>query len=150
MDISTSATAGSPAHPNLQLWDKLYQGNKDEWTNEKADKELFKFHEILTDGKTGLNILIPMCGKSLIMLWFAEKGHRVVGIEWSEIAVKQFFEGNGLAYSTKLCKIGEIEMPVYSANDKTITIYCGDLAFKEDNLDVSLTMDPLGHLTLLM
>ena len=61
MDISTTATAGSPAHPNLQLWDKLYQGKKDECTNEKADKELFKFHDILTDGKIGLDILVPMC-----------------------------------------------------------------------------------------
>ena len=112
MDISTSATAGSPANPNLQFWDKLYQGRKDGWTNENVNIELFKFHDILTDGKTGLDILVPMCGKTLIMLWFAEKGHRVVGIEWSEIAVKQFFEENGLAYNTKLCKIGGIEMHV--------------------------------------
>jgi thiopurine S-methyltransferase len=63
------------------------------------------------------------------------RGHRVVGIEWSEIAVKQFFEESGLAYSTKSCRIGGIEMPVYTAHDKAITIYCGDLfAFKEENL----------------
>ena len=50
MNISTSATTGSPAHPNLQLWDTLYQVKIDEWTNEKADKELFKFHDNLIDG----------------------------------------------------------------------------------------------------
>ena len=135
MDASTSTIAVSPAHPNKQLWDKLYKGKKDEWTSEKTDKELFKFHDVLTNGKTGLAILVPLCGKSQIMQWFAEGGHHVVGIEWSELAVKQFFEENGLAYSIKSCTIGGIEMPVYTASDKAITIYCGDLfAFKEDNL----------------
>jgi thiopurine S-methyltransferase len=136
MDASTSTTAVSPAHPNLQLWDKLYEAKKDEWTSEKVDKEVFKFYDVLVNGsKTGLAILVPMCGKSRIMLWFAERGHRVVGIEWSELAVKQFFEENGLAYSTKSCRIGGIEMSVYTGHDIAITIYCGDLfAFKEDNL----------------
>ena len=135
MDASTCTTAASPAHPNLQLWDKLYEGKKDEWTSEKADKELFKVHDVLVNGKTGLAILVPMCGKSQILLWFAERGHRVVGIEWSGVAIKQFFEDNGLAYSTTSCIIGGIEMSMHTAHDKAITIYCGDLfAFKEDNL----------------
>ena len=98
MDASTSTTSALPAHQNLPLWDKLYEGKKDEWTSEKADKELLKFHDVLINGKTGLTILVPMCGKSRIMLRFAERGHRIVGIEWSGVAVKQFFEENGLAY----------------------------------------------------
>ena len=139
MDVSTCSTAVLPAHSklNLQFWDTLYQGKKDDWTCDKKDKELFKFHDVLVNGKTGLSVLIPMCGRSLIVLWCAERGHRVVGIEWSELAIKQFFVKNDLAYSSKSCRIGGIEMPVYTctAHDKSITIYCGDLfAFKEDNL----------------
>lgn len=127
--------SGSPAHPNKQLWDKLYQDQKDGWTCEKADKELLKFHDILTDTKTGLDILVPMCGKTQVMLSLAEKGHRVIGIDFSELAVKQFFEENSLAYSIWSCNIGEVEMSVYTGKDKAITIYCGDLfAFKQDNL----------------
>ncbi len=92
MDASTSTTAATvpPAHLNLQFWDTLYQGKKDDWTGEKKDKELFKFHDVLINGKTGLAILVPMCGKSRIVRWFAKRGHRVVGIEWSELAIKQF------------------------------------------------------------
>ena len=121
--------------PNYQIWDRIYEDQGDGWTSEKVNKELLKFHDVLINCKTGLAILVPMCGKSRIMLWFAERGHRVVGIEWSGVAVKQFFEENCLAYNTKSCIIGGIEMPVYTAHDKTITIYCGDLfAFKEDNL----------------
>ena len=136
MTTSTSASSnGSPAHPNVQLWDKLYREQKDVWTKEAVDKELLKFIDTLTDGKTGLDVLVPMCGRSLVMLSFAEKGHRVVGIEWSKPAVKQFFEENNLAYSTLSHDLGGVQVPVYTANDKAITIYCGDLfAFKEDNL----------------
>ena len=136
MDTSNYvAKFGSPTHPDMRLWEKLYQEQKDEWTSEAIDKELLQFQDILTDGKTGLDVFIPMCGKSQVMLSFAEKGHRVVGIEWSELPVKQFFEENGLAYSIRSSDIGGVEMPVYTAHDKTITIYCGDLfAFKEDNL----------------
>ena len=135
MDNSSSTTVGSPAHPNMQFWNKLYQDKKDEWTSEATDKELLKFYDILTDTKTDLDVLVPMCGKTQVMLSFAEKGHRVVGIEWSELAVKQFFEENCLEYTTQSRSIGGTEMPVYKANDKAITVYCGDLfAFKQDDL----------------
>ena len=43
MDISNVVAVGSPAHPNVQLWDMLYQKGKDEWTKEAEDQELLKF-----------------------------------------------------------------------------------------------------------
>ena len=123
------------AHPNKELWDYLYQTWRDIWTSVLADKELLKFVDVLTDGKKGLKILLPMCSKTEGMLTLAEQGHSVTGIEWSELAVKQFFECNNLEYDTKVYKAGDVKMPVYVAKDKAITIYCGDIfAFKEDNL----------------
>lgn len=41
-------------------------------------------------------VFVPLCGKSLDMLWLLEQGYRVVGIEISRIAVAAFFEENGL------------------------------------------------------
>lgn len=41
-------------------------------------------------------ILVPLCGKSLDMLWLAEQGHPVIGIEISQLAVESFFTENGL------------------------------------------------------
>ncbi len=45
----------------------------------------------------GANILVPLCGKSLDMLWLADQGYRVTGIELSERAAKDFFAENHLA-----------------------------------------------------
>ncbi len=44
----------------------------------------------------GGRVLVPMCGKSLDMLWLRERGLNVVGIELSEKAVAAFFAENGL------------------------------------------------------
>jgi len=44
----------------------------------------------------GGTVLVPLCGKSLDMLWLAGQGHKVVGIELSEIAVRDFLSENKL------------------------------------------------------
>ena len=135
MDTLNATATGSPARPNVQLWDMLYQKGKDEWTKEAADQELLKFRSTLTESKTGLDIFVPMCGKTKVMLSLAEEGHRVVGIEWSKVAVEQFFEENNLEYTTQLCSIGGTDIPMYKAKGKAVTIYCGDFfAFKQHKL----------------
>lgn len=44
----------------------------------------------------GSRVCVPLCGKSLDMVWLAEQGHRVLGIELSKLAVTQFFDERGL------------------------------------------------------
>lgn len=45
-------------------------------------------------------VLVPLCGKSLDMLWLAAQGHRVLGVELSPLAIAQFLEENRLTAST--------------------------------------------------
>ncbi|MNF73495.1 Thiopurine S-methyltransferase [compost metagenome] len=40
---------------------------------------------------TGCQVLVPLCGKTLDMLWLAGQGHRVLGVELAERAVEDFF-----------------------------------------------------------
>jgi len=42
-------------------------------------------------------VLVPLCGKSLDLLWLQDQGHVVVGIELSDIALQAFFMENGVA-----------------------------------------------------
>lgn len=44
----------------------------------------------------GRRVFVPLAGKSLDMLWLAGRGHRVLGVELSQIAVDGFFAENGL------------------------------------------------------
>ncbi len=41
-------------------------------------------------------VFVPLCGKSVDMVWLRERGHRIVGVELSERAVADFFVEQGI------------------------------------------------------
>lgn len=47
------------------------------------------------------HVLVPLCGKSLDMLWLHEQGYAVTGIELSQKAVEDFFAENSLEFDTR-------------------------------------------------
>ncbi|QXL85201.1 thiopurine S-methyltransferase [Comamonas sp. NLF-1-9] len=57
---------------------------------------LLQKHWPSLDLAQGSKVFVPLAGKSLDMLWLAEQGLRVLGVELSELAVKQFFAEHGL------------------------------------------------------
>jgi len=44
----------------------------------------------------GATVFVPLCGKSLDMVWLADQGHKIIGNELSEIAIDEFFASLGL------------------------------------------------------
>jgi thiopurine S-methyltransferase len=44
----------------------------------------------------GDDVLVPLCGKSVDMRWLARRGCRVTGVELSDIAVRDFFQAQGI------------------------------------------------------
>jgi thiopurine S-methyltransferase len=40
-------------------------------------------------------VFVPLCGKSCDMIWLATQGHRVIGVELSDVAVQEFFKDGG-------------------------------------------------------
>ena len=65
-------------------------------------------------------VFVPLCGKSLDMLWLAAQGHRVIGVELSEIAAQEFFSEQNV--QPDIQQLGHFAS--YSANN--VTILCGD------------------------
>ena len=45
---------------------------------------------------SGGRVLVPLCGRSLDMVWLAQRGHPVIGVELSPIAAAGFFEHESL------------------------------------------------------
>ena len=62
-------------------------------------------------------VLVPLCGKSLDMLWLLSQGYHVIGMELSEQAVLQFFQENQLTYT--------VNSSCYQAEH--LTIWVGDI-----------------------
>lgn len=48
-------------------------------------------------------VLVPLCGRSLDMAWLAARGHMVVGIELSPLAVEGFFAHERLTPTRERC-----------------------------------------------
>lgn len=44
----------------------------------------------------GGRVFVPLAGKTLDMAWLAARGHPVLGVELSRLAVEQFFQEHGL------------------------------------------------------
>ena len=44
--------------------------------------------------KAAARVFVPLCGKSLDLIWLAEQGFDVIGIELSPLAVQAFFSEN--------------------------------------------------------
>lgn len=70
----------------LDRWQRADTG----FHQESAHDYLVKHWSALGVPK-GAEVLVPLCGKSLDMVWLAEHGHGVLGLELSEVAVDAFF-----------------------------------------------------------
>lgn len=68
----------------------------------------------------GAPVFVPLCGKSLDMLWLREQGHPVFGIELSRKAVEAFFHENEIEPS-----VNETERFVEFSSDQ-LTLFAGD------------------------
>lgn len=77
----------------LERWEKQQIG----FHLSDVNKNLLKYFESLGVAK-GSCLFVPLCGKSLDMLWLVEQGYKVVGVELSEIAIKDFFKENNLFF----------------------------------------------------
>jgi thiopurine S-methyltransferase len=66
-------------------------------------------------------VLVPLCGKSLDMMWLAAQGHRVIGVELSPLAVDDFFREQDIEADTRAAG------PFTVRSAGPITIWCGDI-----------------------
>jgi thiopurine S-methyltransferase len=70
--------------------------------------------------KPGTPVFVPLCGKSLDMLWLQQQQHPVIGVELSRIAVEAFFQENDITPTRT--DLGLLQL--FEADN--IRLYCGD------------------------
>lgn len=82
--------------------------------------------------KPGMRIFVPLCGKSLDLIWLANQGYEVVGIELSPLAVEAFFAENNL--KVERTHVAGLEY----WQSESISLFCGDF--------FALTAETLGQI----
>ncbi len=66
-------------------------------------------------------VFVPLCGKSLDMVWLRQRGHPVFGVELAEAAVRGFFEEQSIRFEVAENRDG---LPRFSGGG--FRIYCGN------------------------
>jgi len=100
----------------IQRWEEKNIGFHDESVNSLLVKHFKKLNL-----KHSSNIFVPLCGKTLDISWLLMSGHNIVGVELSEIAVKELFEELYI-----LPKISE-ENGMICYQNEGIRIFVGDV-----------------------
>lgn len=117
-------------------WLEFWENNEINWHSDVVTQELEEYLGLLKL-EPGDKVFFPLCGKSLDMTYILNQGFSVIGVELSEIGIKQFFHENELDFT--ISQVGEFDL--YSA--KNIEIYCGDFfSLTSNNLcDVKAVFD---------
>ncbi|XP_014452443.1 thiopurine S-methyltransferase [Alligator mississippiensis] len=104
-------------------WLQKWEANNIGFHNEQGHPLLKKHLDLLLNGRSGLRIFFPLCGKAVEMKWLADMGHSVIGVEFSEQALKDFFVEQNLSYSEG--SIPEIsKAKVFKSTSGNISLYC--------------------------
>lgn len=131
--ITTSPFTSRDSH----LWLKLWRNKKQESFHQKEVNSLLTRFWPDLGLLPGSRVFVPLCGKSQDMVWLAQQGHDVVGVELSPVAAEAFFCEN--KFSPIKQKMGEFTL---WRHDR-ITILCGDyFALKKEMLgDIDVVYD---------
>ncbi len=114
-----SAASRSIAVMEPDFWHQRWQENQIGFHQETINAHLRTFWPGL-GLPPGAPVFVPLCGKSLDMLWLRSQGHPVIGVELSEIAANDFFSENRLPPTVTH------EPPFKKFTADGVTIYCGD------------------------
>ena len=80
---------------DAEFWRQRWQDNQIGFHQDQPTP-LMQKHWPSIGAPPGCRVFVPLAGKSRDMLWLAAQGHRVLGVELSQLAVEQFFAEHGL------------------------------------------------------
>lgn len=101
------------------FWEQRWQ-RRDIGFHQPHIHEQLKQHWPSLNLPRGSAVFVPMAGKSRDMIWLATQGHRIIGVELSDIAVREFFTEGGQTPAIT----SEENFEISSAGP--FSLYCGD------------------------
>lgn len=90
-----------------EYWLKRWQEGRTGWHHEQPMPLLVQHWPALALPR-GARVLVPLCGKSVDMLWLSGQGFEVLGVELSPIAVESFLAENALHARTRPSEMGTV------------------------------------------
>nr|XP_006818717.1 PREDICTED: thiopurine S-methyltransferase-like [Saccoglossus kowalevskii] len=141
----------------VEKWNERWEEGKTSFHLPHVHKLLAEHSKTLINGRKGIKILFPLCGKTMDMKWLADQGHTVIGVEISNIAIQQFFVENNIEYTINhvdgLVK-GEVYQQrltynkgrsLYNVLNETVTIPTKHEHFQNIKFDQKRIYDIIGQ-----
>jgi thiopurine S-methyltransferase len=105
------------AQPDHDFWIGRWKRGEIGWHQTEPEPALSSYFSKLRPTR----VFVPLCGKSLDLVWLHSHGHEVVGAELSALACETFFEENKISYEKKIAG----DLTLYSS--ERLSIYQGDV-----------------------
>ncbi len=123
-------------HPDHALWKQGWRANHIPFHLDHVHPLLLRFWAMLGLDGTG-PVFVPLCGKSLDIMWLHKLGHPVLGVELSPVAVRQLFKAAHRQATSH--KHGALTC----WSQDRLAIYCGDFfaLTRQDLLGVRAVYD---------
>ncbi len=110
------------------FWQERWADNQIGFHQKSVNRLLAKYWNTMQIPQ-GAHVLVPLCGKSLDMLWLGKAGYSVTGTELSDIAVQSFFLENRLRFNAATAP------PFKTYESRPIRLLAGDhFELTEDHL----------------
>lgn len=101
------------------LWQQCWRDRQTDFHQTEVSPLLPRFWRGL-DLAPGSRVFVPLCGKSLDMIWLAQQGYEVIGLELSPVAVRAFYKENHMQPTRRT--VGRFTL----WQSGKIAILCGD------------------------
>ncbi|KAM4706063.1 thiopurine S-methyltransferase-like isoform 1-T2 [Rhinophrynus dorsalis] len=114
-------------------WVQRWENRNIAFHQDNIHQFLSEFLDTMLNNREQLNIFFPLCGKAVDMKWLAHMGHNIVGVDVSEIGLKEFFEESKIDYVEEAMT----EIPgakVFKSTSGNISLYCCNIFDLSDSL----------------
>lgn len=105
-----------------EYWTKLWNTSTTPWHEQNVNSFLLRHADELIDNREHIRIFVPLCGKTVDMKWLADKGHTVVGLDCSHLALESFFNEHALEFTTE--PVNRLNGVLYKSTTLSISLYC--------------------------
>lgn len=84
-----------------QFWHERWKRNEIGFHQFQVNPILSEYWKLVCPFQSGGQVFVPLCGKSLDMVWLRRQGHYILGVELSPLAIKDFFTEQGIPVNSR-------------------------------------------------
>ncbi|XP_077544671.1 thiopurine S-methyltransferase-like [Haemaphysalis longicornis] len=123
---------GAPKKDGQEFWlNQWKEGLSAAWQEEGVTQILLDNKDVVLAGKKQARVFVPLCGKAHELKWFLDLGHSVVGVEYVEDCVREYFSENNLSMEETSCPA--INCKILQTTDNRLRVFvCSIFNFRRE------------------